>query len=155
MEGPLENQDGEAEDDEEMPILAEEEDDEDPDLLDILERDIEKGCGWRKIKIQNGEVKFEQQDHVQFGCVPFRCQGDISSPLFYAGLLFCIGESEEHHDSMLALTSIIRTLQDELSACVAKNKYFSSFMDDLKAAVCKGDSDLARKRERLMIVEVV
>ena len=58
--GPLENQDGEAEDDGEMPILAEEEDDEDPDLLEILEKDIETGCGWRKTKIQTEFSELER-----------------------------------------------------------------------------------------------
>ena len=47
-------QNGEADEDEILPGLAEEEEDENgPDLLELLEKDIETGCGFRRIKNPN------------------------------------------------------------------------------------------------------
>ena len=55
-------QNGEASDEEILPGLSEEDEDEGPDILDQLEKDIETGCGWRKQKIQ---TEFSESERAE------------------------------------------------------------------------------------------
>ena len=55
-------QNGEADEDEILPGLSEEEDDNGPDFLERLEKDIESGCSFRRIKIQTEFLDSERAE---------------------------------------------------------------------------------------------